>query len=314
MYDGWVTQTIFLVGPTAVGKSAVALELARRWNAEIVSADSMQVYRGMDIGTAKATAEERRAIRHHLLDVCAVADAFDVKRFVDLATNAINSIHKRGKIALVVGGTGLYIRALRRGLFAGPGRDPVLRARLEMMSADTLATELTRVDPATTATIDRKNRRRLVRALEVFYSTGKPIVEWQQEWGCGPVTAPTPGCCLSREREDLYARIERRIDEQLAAGWVEEVRRLLAAGLAGNTTALQAAGYRELAVHLRGELSLAEAVTRIKTRTRQLAKRQLTWFRREPDLVWIEMGRDESAAAVADRLQQRWEGGIVKPA
>ncbi len=295
-------RAIFMVGPTAVGKSAVALELAPQLTAEIVSADSMQVYRGMDIGTAKPSRAEQKEIRHHLIDVCDVGEMFDVRQFVDLATNAIKAIHKRGKTALVVGGTGLYVRALRQGLFAGPGRDPALRAKLEMMSVATLAAELERVDPLTASKIDRKNRRRLVRALEVFYSTGKPIAEMQTQWQQSRDKNVAPTFCLSRAREDLVARIERRIDEQMALGWVEEVRRLLAAGLENNTTALQAAGYRELAAHLRGELTLPEAVARIKIRTRQLAKRQMTWFRREPDLVWITVKPDEASTATAGRI------------
>lgn len=321
---GWVgaayrgrVQTIFLVGPTAVGKSAVTLELARTLGAglsaeasvkaEIVSADSMQVYRGMDIGTAKPSATERQEVRHHLIDVVDVSEPFDVKRFVDLAQNAIAEIHARGNVALVVGGTGLYVRALRQGLFAGPGRDPVLRARLEVMPAATLFAELERVDPVTAARIDRHNPRRLVRALEVFYATGKPIGEMQTEWVQGSgfkVQGSEIGVCLDRERDELYARIERRIEEQIAAGWVEEVRGLLARGLEKNPTALQAAGYRELVAHLRGELTLAEAVVRIKTRTRQLARRQLTWFRREPDLVWVGVKPNETAPQTAARLRE----------
>jgi tRNA dimethylallyltransferase len=336
-------QPVFLVGPTAVGKSAVAMELARligmdssakaSAKAEIASADSMQVYRGMDIGTAKATASERRRIRHHLIDVCEVNQPFDVKRFVDLATKTLADIQARGNTPLIVGGTGLYLRALRHGLFEGPPRDEKLRAKLEMMSAETLFAELQRIDPQTAGTIDRHNPRRLVRALEVFYLTGKPISELQIQWttnhrgkNAAPTksgsTAPTArgsdisfgklrtgsvatGICLNRDREDLYLRIERRIDEQIAAGWVEEVKRLLTDGLEKNATAMQAAGYRELVAHLRGELTLTEAVALIKTRTRQLARRQLTWFRREPDLEWIEIKQDELPETTAQRILKK---------
>jgi len=316
-------QTIFLVGPTAVGKSAVALELTRKLEAEIVSADSMQVYRGMDIGTAKASNEERGAVPHHLIDVCDINEPFDVKRFVELASAALNDIHARGKCALVVGGTGLYVRALRHGLFDGPSRDTKLRAELEQKPVAELFAELQRVDPRTAARIDQHNPRRLARALEVFYVTGKPISELQTQWKT-PHLNPLPqgerkghstpkafggegpgeGCvfCLSRERDDLYARIERRIDGQIAAGWVDEVRGLMARGLEQNAMAMQAAGCRELAAHMRGELSLAEAVKLIKTRTRQLARRQLTWFRHEPDVTWIELSRDETAAETARRV------------
>jgi tRNA dimethylallyltransferase len=321
-------QPIFLVGPTAVGKSAVALELAKLTGAEIVSADSMQVYRGMDIGTAKPTVQERKAVRHHLIDVCEMDEPFDVKRYVSLAGPLI--AHHPSPI-IVCGGTGLYVRALRQGLFEGPARDPKLRVKLEARPVKDLFAELQRVDPGTASRIDRHNPRRLVRALEVFYTTGKPISELQKEWETdhrGKNAAPTEsaesapqtrgsdipvatGFCLDRDRGDLHARIERRIDEQIAAGWVEEVRELLKRGLEKNATAMQAAGYRELAEHVAGKLSLDEAVALIRTRTRQLAKRQLTWFRREPNLVWLEIGQDELPTQTARRVLQTLGKGTV---
>jgi tRNA dimethylallyltransferase len=296
-------QTVFLVGPTAVGKSAVALELARALDAEIISADSMQVYRGMDIGTAKPTAQEQVLVSHHLIDVCEVSEVFDAKQFIEMASRVIDNIHTRGKKALVVGGTGLYVRALRQGLFEGPSRNEELRERLEKMSADQLFEELEHLDPATAKRIDRHNPRRLVRALEVFHGTGKPISELQKEWGKGDAVIPA-GFMLNRDRKDLHARIEQRIDQQIANGWLNEVRQLRENGLEKNATAMQAAGYRELLAHLRGDLSLAEAVALIKTRTRQLAKRQLTWFRREPQLDWLEMGPEELPSLTAKRVLQ----------
>jgi tRNA dimethylallyltransferase len=295
-------QIFFLVGPTAVGKSAVALQLARRLNAEIISADSMQVYRGMDIGTAKPGAAERSQVLHHLIDVCDIMEPFDVKRFVDLANEAIQDIRARKKTAVVAGGSGLYVRALRHGLFEGPSRNAQLRARLERRSAPELFEELQRLDPVTARGIDRHNPRRLVRALEVLYETGMPIRELQTQWDTDSAQRSAPAIGLTRERTDLDQRIDRRIDEQMAAGWVEEVRRLLPLGLEENTTAMQAAGYRELVAHARGDLSLADAVALIKTRTWQLAKRQLTWFRREPRLQWIEIGREEQPSETATRV------------
>ncbi len=289
-------QTIFLVGPTAVGKSAVALELAERLGAEIVSADSMQVYRGMDIGTAKPTPAERARVPHHLIDVCDVGEPFDAKRFVELAENTIAKL----KIALVVGGTGLYIRALRHGLFEGPPRDIALRRRLEAMPVPALFAELQRLDSQTAAQIDRHNPRRLVRALEVFHTTGKPIRKLQTQWRDATDSSVVIG--LERNRAELVARIERRIDEQMAAGWLEEVRRLMGLGLEKNLTAMQAAGYRELTAHLRGEVSLPAAVALIKTRTRQLAKRQMTWFRREPGLRWVAVAADEPPTKTSQRI------------
>jgi tRNA dimethylallyltransferase len=205
-------QTTFLVGPTAVGKSAVALELARTLDAELVSADSMQVYRGMDIGTAKPTREERALVPHHLIDVCEVGEVFDAKQFIEMASQVIDGIHVRGRKALVVGGTGLYVRALRRGLFEGPSRNDELRERLEKMSAAQLFEELERLDPATAKRIDRHNPRRLVRALEVFSETGKPISELQKEWGREEDNraAVSVGFMVNRDRKDLHTRIEQR--------------------------------------------------------------------------------------------------------
>jgi tRNA dimethylallyltransferase len=277
---------VYLVGPTASGKSAVATELAGQLGATIVSADSMQVYRGLDIGTAK----DKHA---RLVDVCDVAEQFDVKRYIELAAPLLPK-------ALVVGGTGLYVRALRQGLFEGPGRDEAQRARLEARPAPELFAELQRVDPKTAATIDQHNPRRLVRALEVFHSTGKSIRELQTQ-------STTSGLIfgLNRQRADLCRRIEQRIDEQIAAGWLDEVRQLMARGIERNKTAMQAAGYRELVAHLHGQLALPEAVALIKTRTRQLARRQMTWFRREPGLQWLTVAVDESPATTATRILEK---------
>jgi tRNA dimethylallyltransferase len=306
-------QTIFLVGPTASGKSAVALELAKitgtgsgtasrsaqslslggsgsasaTQQVEIVSADSMQVYRGLDIGTAKPTPAERAAVPHHLLDVAEVGEVFDVKRFVTLAEAAIAGIHARGKTALVVGGTGLYVRGLRQGLFDGPGRDPVLRDRLEKLSTTELFAELAEADPETAASIDPHNPRRLVRALEVWHTTGQSIRDLQKEWN-GQVAGPIFG--ILRDRADLVARINRRVAEQMAASWLEEARRLKS-----DTAAM---GYREL----RSGLPLPAAVERIKIETRQLAKRQMTWFRREPGLIWLAVAADELPRRTAERI------------
>jgi tRNA dimethylallyltransferase len=297
-------QTIYIVGPTAVGKTGVAIQLAGLLGAEIVSADSMQVYRGMDIGTGKATPEERSVVPHHLLDVCEPQEMFDVRRYVDLAGSAIGQIHARHRVALVVGGTGLYVRSLRFGLFDGPSRNPALRRKLEACSAGELFTVLSLVDPATAARIDRYNPRRLVRALEVFYTTGLSITDQQADTPGRGATYPGRLFVLERDRADLYRRIEARIDQQMADGWLDEVRSLLRRGLPPKATAMQAAGYRELAAHVRGEMTLPEAVALTKTRTRQLAKRQMTWFRREPQLISVPVEPQETDERVACRLTE----------
>ncbi|MCG3149721.1 MAG: tRNA dimethylallyltransferase [Verrucomicrobiae bacterium] len=273
---------VFLVGPTASGKTAVAHALGR----PVISADSMQVYRGMDIGTAKDKAAQ-------LVDICDITEAFDVKRFVELATPLLPG-------AVVCGGTGLYIRALRQGIFDGPVRDTALRTRLEALPAAALFAELERLDPKAAATIDRHNPRRLVRALEVFHTTGKSIRDFQTQTSSGGLIFG-----LHRDRQDLIQRIEQRIEEQMRAGWLDEVRQLMAKGIEQNPVAMQAAGYRELVAHLRGKLSLPEAVALIKIRTRQLAKRQMTWFRREPGLQWLTVAVDEAPAATAAKILEK---------
>jgi len=272
--------TSFLVGPTAVGKSEVALLLAEELDAEIVSADSMQVYRGMDIGTAKPTGEERARGRYHLIDVVDVSQPFHVAQYRALAASAIEDIQKRGRQPLVVGGSGMYLRALAEGLFEGPGADAALRAKLEEHSAEELHARLKRVDPVSAARIPVGNKRRLVRALEVFELTGKPLSAQQTEWKRAAPERPEM-ILLERDRAELCARIDRRVDWMFANGLVEETRALLERGLAENPTARVAAGYREVIDWLEGRIRRDDAVCHTKLRTRQLAKRQLTWFRHQ---------------------------------
>lgn len=305
-------NTIFLVGPTAVGKTAVSIHVAQRLGAEIVSADSMQIYRGMDIGTAKPSQVERGGVTHHLIDVAEITESFDVAQYRRLATTAIADIHRRGKTALVVGGTGLYVRALLRGLDEMP-RDEELRARLENEPLERLVARLKSLDPLAASKLDLQNKRRVTRALEVFELTGKSIVAQQSQWGATPPTASEHGTPngqalpeifvgLNRQRDDLYRRCDARVDEMFARGLVEEVRALLAIGLDQNKTALQAVGYKEVAAHLRGEMSLADCIASVKIATRHLAKRQLTWFRREPSLAWLEVGENETVEESAARV------------
>jgi len=302
MSDGMPHAPCFLVGPTAVGKTTVALELARRLDAEIVSADSMQVYRGMDIGTAKSSSTERAAVPHHLIDVVEVSERFDVARYVTLANAAIADIQHRGKTPLIVGGTGLYLRALTEGLSEAPDADPVLRAELEAMGRERVLEELRRIDPETAGRIGPHNLRRLVRALEICRLTGRKNSELRREWD--PSRLPLMHG-LDRDRADLYARCDMRVEAMFRAGLVDEVRSLLPRGLAENTTARQALGYKEVIVHLRGETTLEETIALVKTRTRQFAKRQLTWFRHQARVEWIHVAADEDLKAAIECLTDR---------
>jgi tRNA dimethylallyltransferase len=294
-------RLFFLGGPTAAGKSAVALELAERVGGEIISVDSMQVYRGMDIGTAKPGAEERKRVWHHLIDVAGLDEAFDAARFVQMAGAAVAEIQGRGRIPIFCGGTGLYIKAFLEGLGESPAADAVLRAELEARPLPELLAELEKSDAVTFQRIDRKNPRRVVRAVEVIRLTGKPFSAQRARWdeaGRGP-----PGCLigLTRPAGELHERMARRVEEMFARGLVAETEALLGRGLEQNPRAMQALGYRQVVEHLRGKRALPETVELVKIRTRQFGKRQLTWFRRQMRLEWISM-EGQSAGAVAARL------------
>jgi tRNA dimethylallyltransferase len=333
-----------IVGPTAGGKSAVALALAERVGGEIVSVDSMQVYRGLDLGTAKPTAEEQRRIRHHLVDVAELTDNFDAARFLALADAAEQDIRARGKVPIYCGGTGLYLKVLMEGLGEAPPSDEAIRAELEAAPLAELLRALEAKDPACFAVIDRKNPRRVVRALEVIRVTGRPFSAQRAEWtprrpgilpgesglseGEGGLeepkmplspsygervaesrargrSEPEPRITLiglRRSPEDLHRRIGQRVDAMFAAGLVEETRQLLKNGLEQNRTALQAIGYRQVAEHLRGERGLKETVELVKTKTRQFAKRQMTWFRNQLPVQWLDVDPRADLAKVADTI------------
>ncbi|CAM3362745.1 tRNA (adenosine(37)-N6)-dimethylallyltransferase MiaA [Hydrogenibacillus schlegelii] len=288
---------IALVGPTAVGKTALSLELAERFDGEIVSADSMQVYRGMDIGTAKATPEERARIRHHLIDVADPRERYSVARYQREALAAIRDIRARGKVPFLVGGTGLYVNAVvyyPQYRFA-PGSPGALRRRLveraRREGAHALWQELSIRAPEVARRIPANDVRRIVRALEMLAGEGAGLLP-----NAPPPERKSPFHLLmiglTMRREALYRAIEARVEAQIAAGLLDEVRRLLAAGVPPEATALQALGYKELLGVIRGEESLEAAVARIKRRTRQYAKRQLTWFRRLPDIEWVPWDED----------------------
>jgi len=294
---------IFLAGATAVGKSAVALELAELLGGEIVSMDSMQVYRGMDIGTAKPGPEERRRVPHHLLDVAAVSETFDAAQFVALAKAAERDIQTRGKVPIFCGGTGLYFRAFLEGLGGAPPSDPALREALSGLPLEQLLAELEARDPAAFEKIDRQNPRRVIRAVEVIRLTGRPFWEQRAAWTAGG--APTPFAYgLFRSVEAMSERIRRRVDRMFAEGLVEETRGLLGQGLGGNPAAMQALGYRQVVEHLRGERDAPATVELVKIRTGQFAKRQRTWFRKQMSLEWIDA--DAPPEALAKVLAQKY--------
>ena len=305
-------QQIFIAGPTAVGKSAVALALAEKLGGEIISVDSMQVYRGLDLGTAKPSAAERTRVPHHLIDVAGLTEAFDAAKFVALAQQAVTEIRGRGRVPIFCGGTGLYFKAYLDGLGEAPPSDEKLRAELEAAPLAELLRELEQRDPVTFARIDRNNPRRVVRAVEVIRLTGKPFSEQRARWGESPDEpnlssgsrgrSPHQIICLTRQSTDLHARINLRVDEMFTQGLVEETRRLLSHGLEQNKTAMQAIGYRQVVEHLRGERSLAETVELVKIKTRQYAKRQGTWFRKQANARWIELAPRDSANAIVERL------------
>lgn len=300
-------RCIVLAGPTASGKTDVAFEvvdlLARRGvAAEIVALDSMTLYRGMDIGTAKPTAAERDRVPHHLFDVLWPDEEFSVADYLRAAESAVRDIVARGATPLFVGGTGLYLRSLLRGVFEGPPADEVLRVELEAFAADcgndALHGRLREIDPATADRLHPNDVRRVVRAIEVFEATGRPLSEQQDEGPRPPAERPRGLFWLDRPRAELHARIDTRVDAMLAAGLVEEVRGLLASERPPGKTASQALGYKEVIACLRSECDRAEMTRVLKARTRQFAKRQVTWFRNLEEVEAITAD-DETATQIA---------------
>lgn len=298
---------IVLAGPTASGKSAVALELARMLGGEIVSVDSMQVYRGLDVGTAKPTAAERATVPHHVIDVAGLDENFDVARFLNLAQTAIADIQARDRLPILCGGTGLYFNVYLNGLGTAPAPDPGLRAELEATPLPALLDELARLDLVTFNDIDLDNRRRVVRAVEVIRLTGQPFSQQRARWSERAPALLGRMFGLQRDRDDLVRRIHQRVEDMFAAGLIEETRCLLAAGLATNRTAMQAIGYRQVVEHLRGERGRLETIEWVKVRTRQFAKRQLTWFHGQLDLAWMDVPTREPATETAQKILQHLE-------
>lgn len=300
-----------VVGPTASGKTRLSLELAERLNGEIVSADAMQVYRGMEIGTAAPTLEEQARAPHHLVSILSPDTLMAAGRFQKEARKCLCDIQGRGRTALVVGGSGLYVRALLDGLFEGPGRDDALRARLweeaETLGNAALMARLRAVDPDYAATLSSENDVvRVVRALEVHALTGVPYSRLHAAHREQPDRIPALRIGVSPPRDLLYDRINRRVDEMISAGWVDEVRGLLAAGHEAHLERIKALGYREIAGHLRGEQTLEDAVEAVKQHHRRYARRQLSWFRADRRVVWLDPTDPSSTADTVGTLWERF--------
>jgi len=303
-------KVILLVGPTCVGKTGASIELARELETEIISADSMQVYRHMDIGTEKPSAYERRAVPHHMIDVVEPWEEFSAGKYVEAVLPIMKSLHRQGRVPLVAGGTGLYVKAMTRGLFAGPEADWELRRGFDGEDSPALHARLARMDPETAQTIEPGDRRRVVRALEVCMKSGRAMSEMKKA-----LTSPLPfefvKIGLAREREELYRMIDERVDEMIERGLPEEVRRVLA--MNPSRTAMQAIGYKELAAHFAGEYPLEEAVRLIKRNTRRYAKRQFTWFKKEDGLMWVDITGLRRPEDAASKIKPLLEAAGIEP-
>jgi tRNA dimethylallyltransferase len=299
----------FIVGPTGSGKTAIAMAVAERLGAEIINADSRQLYIGMDIGTAKPSAQQRRRVPHHLIDVRTPDRPLDVAEFVAMARSAVVDIANRGRRALVVGGSGFYLRALRGGIFSGPPASSEIRSELGQIAAERgipfLHDELMKIDPRAGLRIQRNDLYRIVRALEVHRITGIPISVHQERHRFAQREFDTMTIAIEVPRAQLYEGINARFDAMIADGFVDEVRRLIASGY----RPLHSIGYREVSSFIRGEMTLEAAVDLAKRKTRQFAKRQLTWFRNEPEVTWLDQSHGAEQALM--RFEQFFSPAIT---
>ena len=302
-----------IVGPTATGKTAVGIVLAEKLDGEIISADSMAIYRGMDVGTAKPAARERGEVAFHLIDVASPDEEFSVAEFKRLAEEAIADILRRGKLPLLVGGTGLYVRAVTGGLnIPAVGPDRELRERLKREAAEfgneRLLERLRAVDPITAGRLHVNDLKRIIRALEVHMLTGLPISHFHRTAGVTDVAYHVRLFGLTMSRSALYERIERRVDEQIEAGLVEEVRGLLDKGYDPELPSMKGLGYKQITGYLVGDYGLQTAIDLLKRDTRRFAKRQFTWFRADPRVCWVDVenrSASEAAAEIASLLKTR---------
>ncbi len=292
-------NAFFIVGPTSSGKSELAAEVALRCQSEIVSADAFQIYRGLPLLTAQPDEATLRKVPHHLVAAVPLSEEMSAEKFRELALSAIEEINGRGKLALVVGGSGLYLKALTHGLAPLPPVDAQLRADLNALSLDELNSRLLAVDPLGAETIDRQNKRRVVRALEIFAQTQEPASAQRREWQ--ETAANAPGLFIFREREELYGRIDRRVEEMFAEGVEEEVARVSTLSV----TAAKTLGLAEIRRLLEGKMSVEECRQAIQQATRRYAKRQLTWFRRQTNLKSLNLSSQKDHASAVDWILQK---------
>lgn len=295
---------LVILGPTGVGKTEVAIELAKRIRAEIISADSRQIYKEMDIGTAKPSSAVRQKIPHHLIDLVFPDEIFDVAGFKARAEAIIKELQKKDKLPILVGGSGLYIKAVMDGLFIGPGADWKLREKLkkkeEKEGRGTLHQELERVDPTTASRLHPHDQRRIIRALEVYHLSGKPISSYQTQFPSTLTNAVMIG--LERERESLFRLINERVDRMVAGGLIGEVESLLSKGYSEDLPSLQGLGYQQIIAYLKGEYPQEEAIRLVKRDTRRFAKRQMSWFKRDKRILWIDTEEFSSFTEISDKI------------
>lgn len=302
-------KIICIAGPTASGKTALAVAMARELNAEVISCDSMQIYRGMDIGTAKPTIDEMDGVVHHMLDVADPGEDFSVSRYCEMADSILQDILSRGKTAIIAGGTGLYMDALIRGNSFAPYPSTGMREKLEseadQIGMEAMLEKLRAIDPDAAAKLHTADRKRIIRALEVYYETGKTITEHNRmTQQIPPKYQPVWFGLEDENREDLYDRIDRRVDQMLEDGLLDEIRSLLARGISEKCTAMQAIGYKEFVNALQGNGTVEDAAAQVKQASRHYAKRQLTWFRRNPAIHWLRRKKTDTTAEILASARQ----------
>ena len=302
-------QIITIAGPTASGKTALSIQLAKEMDGEIVSCDSMQVYKDMDIGTAKPTPEEQEGIPHHMLSVAEPWEDFSVSRYCAMADPIVEDILRRGKSPIIVGGTGLYMDALIRGNAFAPCPSTGRREELEALAAsqgiEAVIERLRAVDPESAARLHPSDQKRIIRAMEVYLETGMTITEHNRKTQeIPPKYHPIRFALADRQRQTLYDRIDRRVDAMVEAGLIDEIQGLLARGIPEKCTAMQAIGYKEFVAALHGACSLEEAAGQVKQSSRRYAKRQLTWFRRNPENIWLIREDGQTSMEILDSARQ----------